>query len=84
MPGNKHIFAAFVLITLAAYHQTAPRISVEGSRITIDSGSHRLEGTLEPESTYQFLRMISSFLKRGRAFILASRIRASECVRISC
>jgi hypothetical protein len=55
MPEIKHIFVAFVLITLAACHQAAPRISVEGSRITIDSGSHRLEGTLEPESTYQFL-----------------------------
>jgi hypothetical protein len=34
--------------------------------------------------TYYYVKMISSFLKRGIAFICASRTRASECVKPSC
>ena len=42
------------------------------------------QGEEFPPSPMGTLKMISSFLDRGIAFICASRIRAPECVKPSC
>jgi hypothetical protein len=84
MPGTKQIFAAFVLLVLAACQQAAPRISLEGSQITINSGSHRVQGTLEPESTYQFLLKdegVSVNTFAGDAFVTVLPLETAEHLR---
>jgi hypothetical protein len=73
-----------LLIVLVALHESQTQVVVDGSLIGIDSGSHHIEGRLEPESTYQFVMKdegVSVNTYSGDAFVMVMPLQTAERLR---
>jgi hypothetical protein len=74
-----------VLLAVASFCSAKPRIVVVGSRITIDSGSHHIEGTLDPEATHLVLikdQGVSINTFAGDAFVTVLPLKLAEELRV--
>lgn len=78
------ISAVLLLIVTIVFHKSKTRVTVDGSLINIDSGSHHIEGTLEPESTFQLLMKdegVSINTYSGDAFVMVLPLKTAEKLR---
>jgi hypothetical protein len=79
------IVAVLLLIVLFAFHKSKTQVVVDGSMINIDSGSHHIEGKIEPESTYQFIMKdegVSINTFSGDAFVTVLHLKTAEQLRV--
>jgi hypothetical protein len=78
------IGVALLLIVLFVFHKSRTQVVIDGSLISIDSGSHHIEGKLEPESTYQFIMKdegVSINTFSGDAFVTVLPLKTADQLR---
>lgn len=78
------VLVVLLLIVVVGCHKSETRVVVDGALITIASGSHHIEGTLEPESTFQLLMKdegvaVNTF--SGDAFVTVLPLKTAEQLR---
>ena len=81
MPKKIVIGVLLLLIVIVVFRESRSRVEVNGSLISIDSGTHHIEGKLEPESTYQFLlkdQGVSINTYSGDAFITVRPLKTAD------
>jgi hypothetical protein len=83
---QKKIVIGLILLLIAAIvlHKSKMRIDIDGSLISIDSGSHHIEGTLGPESTYHFIMKdegVSINTFSGDCFVMVLPLKTAEELR---
>ncbi|HOV87203.1 MAG TPA: hypothetical protein PLM79_12625 [Syntrophobacteraceae bacterium] len=82
----KHILIAGVVLVVGLMAVQSPKteVRIEGRNISIDSGSHHLEGTLDPEATYLiFIKDEGSTVNTfsGDAFVTVLPLKTAEQLR---
>ncbi len=78
------IGVVLILIGVIVFHNSSTRMEVNDSLISIDSGSHHIEGALEPEATYHFIMKdegVSINTYSGDAFVMALPLKTAEQLR---
>ena len=83
---RKKIIIGVVLLLVAVVflHKSNARVMVDGALITIESAGHRIEGTLEPVSTHQFIMKdegVSINTFSGDAFVTVLPLKTAEELR---
>lgn len=79
------VLALIVFILYPGLHpNSGPRVVVEGASITMDSGADHIEGTFEPESTFELLMKdegIAANTFSGNAFVTVLPLQTAERFR---
>jgi hypothetical protein len=79
------IGVVLLLIVLFAFHKSKSQVVIDDSLISIDSGSHHIEGRLEPESIYQVIMKdegVSINTFSGDAFVMVLPLKTAEQLRV--
>lgn len=84
MPKKIATGVLLLLIVIVVFRVSRSRVEINGSLISIDSGTHHIEGKLDPESTYQFLlkdQGISINTYAGDAFVTVLPLKTADQLR---
>ncbi len=84
MRKNITIGVVLLLVAFFVFHGSSPEIVIDGSRITIDSGSDHIEGALETEAVYHILmkdEAVSINTFSGDASVMALPLKTAEELR---
>ena len=84
MQKRSFVAVLVLLLIFPVFYKFKTRVVVEGPSIRIDSGTHHIEGTLDPEATYRVVMKdegvtVGTFA--GDAFVTVLSLQAAERLR---